>query len=66
MKDLLWLAPCVAILALVLTWCLRYYALTRSLIDIPNTRSSHSVPTPRGGRGHRCWIPACFAVVVGR
>ena len=49
MKDLLWLAPCVAILALVLTWCLRYYALTRSLIDIPNARSSHSVPTPRGG-----------------
>ena len=28
---------------------LRRYALKRSLIDIPNARSSHSTPTPRGG-----------------
>ncbi|MFV3014232.1 MraY family glycosyltransferase [Pseudomonas sp. KHB2.9] len=49
MKDLLWLAPFIAILALALTWLLRRYALARSLIDIPNARSSHSVPTPRGG-----------------
>lgn len=28
---------------------LRKYALARSIIDIPNARSSHSVPTPRGG-----------------
>jgi len=28
---------------------LRKYALARSLMDIPNARSSHSVPTPRGG-----------------
>ncbi|GGK10625.1 MraY family glycosyltransferase [Pseudomonas matsuisoli] len=33
----------------VLTWALRRYALSRSLMDIPNARSSHSVPTPRGG-----------------
>lgn len=32
-----------------LTWVLRRYALARSLMDIPNARSSHSVPTPRGG-----------------
>ena len=32
-----------------LTWQLRRYALSRSMIDIPNARSSHSVPTPRGG-----------------
>lgn len=32
-----------------LTWVLRRYALARSIIDIPNARSSHSVPTPRGG-----------------
>ncbi|OCW24925.1 glycosyltransferase family 4 protein [Pseudomonas sp. S3E12] len=49
MNHLLWLAPFVAALALVLTWFLRRYALSRSLIDIPNTRSSHSIPTPRGG-----------------
>ncbi len=33
----------------VLTWGLRRYALARSLMDVPNARSSHSVPTPRGG-----------------
>ncbi|MBM3106671.1 glycosyltransferase family 4 protein [Pseudomonas sp. V1] len=35
--------------ALGLTWLLRRYALARSIMDIPNARSSHSVPTPRGG-----------------
>ncbi|WLH31664.1 MULTISPECIES: MraY family glycosyltransferase [Pseudomonas] len=35
--------------SLLLTWVLRRYALSRSLMDIPNGRSSHSVPTPRGG-----------------
>lgn len=39
----------VASLSLVLTDGLRRYALARSLMDIPNARSSHSVPTPRGG-----------------
>lgn len=32
-----------------LTSLLRQYALAKNLIDIPNERSSHSVPTPRGG-----------------
>ncbi|UUT21627.1 MULTISPECIES: glycosyltransferase family 4 protein [Pseudomonas] len=32
-----------------LTGFIRRYALTRSLLDIPNARSSHTVPTPRGG-----------------
>ena len=27
----------------------RHYALTRSIMDIPNARSSHRIPTPRGG-----------------
>lgn len=33
----------------MLTGFLRRYALAKNLIDIPNERSSHSVPTPRGG-----------------
>jgi Fuc2NAc and GlcNAc transferase len=33
----------------VLTWGLRYYALTHNVIDIPSSRSSHTQPTPRGG-----------------
>lgn len=43
------LLPVVAGLSLVLTGSLRRYALARSLMDIPNARSSHSVSTPRGG-----------------
>jgi len=34
---------------MLLTWGLRRYALAHSLIDIPNERSSHDIPTPRGG-----------------
>ncbi len=34
---------------MILTYSLRCYALARSIIDIPNARSSHTVPTPRGG-----------------
>ncbi|KTD24344.1 alpha-N-acetylglucosaminyltransferase [Legionella lansingensis] len=33
----------------VLTGLLRRYALATNLLDIPNHRSSHVVPTPRGG-----------------
>lgn len=41
--------PIAVLLSLFLTAVLRRYALHRSIIDIPNARSSHSVPTPRGG-----------------
>lgn len=44
-----WLVPVVAILSFALTGFLRRYAISRSLIDIPNQRSSHTIPTPRGG-----------------
>ena len=43
----------ILLTALVVSWALtgwiRRYALAKSLIDIPNSRSSHSVPVPRGG-----------------
>jgi UDP-N-acetylmuramyl pentapeptide phosphotransferase/UDP-N-acetylglucosamine-1-phosphate transferase len=39
----------IFILSLVLTGIVRRYALKKSLIDIPNDRSSHVQPTPRGG-----------------
>lgn len=39
----------VLILSFLMTVGLRRYALARSLMDIPNARSSHSIPTPRGG-----------------
>lgn len=34
---------------MILTGVIRQAALQRQIMDIPNSRSSHSVPTPRGG-----------------
>jgi Fuc2NAc and GlcNAc transferase len=46
----LWAAVATTWLAaLLLTAGVRRYALHRQILDIPNARSSHSVPTPRGG-----------------
>jgi Fuc2NAc and GlcNAc transferase len=41
----------VAVVAIAVagTGLMRHYAVTRSVLDIPNSRSSHTVPTPRGG-----------------
>jgi Fuc2NAc and GlcNAc transferase len=36
-------------LSYTLTWALRRYALITKMVDIPNARSSHVDPTPRGG-----------------
>lgn len=48
--DSLWLhLLTVAILSAVLTGLMRRYALSQQLLDQPNQRSSHAVPTPRGG-----------------
>ncbi|MBU6958472.1 glycosyltransferase family 4 protein [Pseudomonas sp. CVAP len=44
-----WFIPVIAGVSFFLTAQLRNYALSRSLMDVPNARSSHSVPTPRGG-----------------
>lgn len=33
----------------LLTYLIRRYALAKSLLDIPNYRSSHTIATPRGG-----------------
>lgn len=51
----------VASASCLLTWLLRRYALASSLMDIPNARSSHSVPTPRGGG---VAIVVCFILAV--
>jgi len=37
------------LLSFILTAVLRRYAVARSLLDVPNARSSHMTPTPRGG-----------------
>lgn len=46
----IWLVPAVAAgLTLILVWPLRRYLLVRNLVDLPDSRRSHAVPTPRGG-----------------
>ncbi|WP_454835902.1 MraY family glycosyltransferase [Pseudomonas lini] len=47
--NYVWLVPVAFSATFILTAVLRQYALSKSLIDIPNARSSHSAPTPRGG-----------------
>jgi len=65
--------------ALIITGLVRKYALKNALIDIPNERSSHSIPTPRGGGLSIAlsillvigllffgeWIPMDFALALG-
>ncbi|MGY2438953.1 MraY family glycosyltransferase [Pseudomonas sp. SDO52101_S400] len=58
-----WLLLAVFVVSCGLTWVLRRYALAKSLMDIPNERSSHSTPTPRGG-GVAIVLAFCAAVPV--
>jgi len=44
-----WFLSLTSAVSWALTGFLYRYALAKNLIDIPNERSSHSVPTPRGG-----------------
>jgi len=37
------------IFSLILTWKTRQYSIRKGILDIPNERSSHQIPTPRGG-----------------
>lgn len=37
------------VVSLLLTWLVRKIAILKSIIDLPNEHSSHSIPTPRGG-----------------
>jgi Fuc2NAc and GlcNAc transferase len=43
------LAVAVFVVSFVLTMMIKRVAGSRGVIDVPNERSSHSVPTPRGG-----------------
>lgn len=39
----------IFLLSFTLTWLVRIYSLRKAILDIPNERSSHCLPTPRGG-----------------
>lgn len=49
MTEVLVLLALVFGSSLVFTALLRRYALARNVLDVPNARSSHQQPTPRGG-----------------
>lgn len=57
----------VLLLVLVVAWygtgAVRRFALARAMLDVPNERSSHSVPTPRGG-GLAVVIPVLAGVLL--
>lgn len=55
------IGTCVA--ALALTPYVRRYAIRRQLLDIPNARSSHDLPTPRAG-GIAIVLPTIVALVA--
>lgn len=47
--NLFLILPIATFISWRLARLIRCYALSHNLIDIPNSRSSHSTPTPRGG-----------------
>jgi Fuc2NAc and GlcNAc transferase len=47
--ELVLAAAATGLATLGLTAFVRRYALSRALLDVPNARSSHTTPTPRGG-----------------
>ena len=47
--NLLLLFLLIGSVSWALTGLLRRYALAKCLMDVPNDRSSHTIPTPRGG-----------------
>jgi Fuc2NAc and GlcNAc transferase len=56
-------------IALFCTGWFRVFALRNNLLDIPNYRSSHQTPTPRGGGlaiAFAFLLPLCFYVVTDR
>ncbi len=53
----------VVLVGFVLTAVIRFYALSRKVLDIPNQRSSHVIPTPRGG-GLAIVVAFSLALVV--
>lgn len=48
-RSPLFLTPCVALVSYLGTRAYIGYARRKAIMDIPNERSSHTVPTPRGG-----------------
>ena len=48
-EGIIWVVGVSFVASCGLTGAVRRYALRRGVLDVPNARSSHAVPTPRGG-----------------
>ena len=46
---IIWVILASFLISFLLTGYMRHYALKKNIIDNPNERSSHTIPTPRGG-----------------
>src|SRR3990167_3542229 len=57
----------IFLLALLFSMCLtnivRHYAIRKTILDIPNERSSHQIPIPRGG-GVSIAIISCLSILT--
>ncbi|MFZ5765116.1 MAG: MraY family glycosyltransferase [Thermodesulfobacteriota bacterium] len=60
---ILWLSAGTFLFSLVLTGLVRHYAGRARMIDHPNQRSSHQIPTPRGG-GLAIIVSCCLVSLV--
>jgi len=49
MNSDLVLSAFLFVASVILTWFLKLLSLKTNVLDVPNERSSHSIPTPRGG-----------------
>ncbi|APR71764.1 MraY family glycosyltransferase [Acinetobacter haemolyticus] len=47
--SIIWMLLASFLVSFLLTGYMRHYALKKNIIDNPNERSSHTIPTPRGG-----------------
>lgn len=47
--SIIWMLLASFLISFLLTGYMRHYALKKNIIDNPNERSSHTIPTPRGG-----------------
>jgi Fuc2NAc and GlcNAc transferase len=61
-----WLGALAAVASALLVGGVRWYALRGALLDVPSERSSHRVPTPRGGGLGVVATCLAFAVMLPR
>ena len=54
----------IFIISLVGTFLIRYLAIKKNIVDIPNERSSHTIPTPRGGGLSLVIVWYCIIIIA--